>query len=160
MLKHINEVKEETGRKVKIYMDLSGPKLRTSSIEILSKKGKIKNSIKVKKGDKIILTKKETLGKITQLYGENGLVAKRKIGVMLGEVVDDAQVGDILLFDDGMIKSEVIAKKEEELELVITECYKSKLGSHKGINLPKTQLHLPALTEKGSGAFAFRLPTC
>ncbi len=148
MLSHIREISEETGKKVKIYMDLSGPKLRTSSIEILSKKGKIKNSIQVRNGDNIILTKKATLGKISQFYRENGLVGKIKIGVMLGEVVDDAQVDDILLFDDGMIQSKVIAKKEDELELEITKCYKSKLGSHKGINLPKTELHLPALTVK------------
>ncbi|MGI9547364.1 MAG: pyruvate kinase [Flavobacteriaceae bacterium] len=146
MLANIRETSEETGQKVKIYMDLSGPKLRTSSIEILSRKGKIKNRIKIKNGDKIILTKKETLGKISQQYRENGAVGKIKIGVMLGEVVDDAMVGDSLLFDDGMIQSKVIAKKEDELELVITKSYKSKLGSHKGINLPKTKLHLPALT--------------
>ena len=47
-----------------------------------------------------------------------------------------------------MIKAKVIFKSEDDLELLITDCCKSKLSSHKGINLPNTKLNLPALTEK------------
>jgi pyruvate kinase len=70
------------------------------------------------------------------------------VEVQLKEVIDDAQIGDIVLFDDGMIKSVVIDKNKNILKLEITECYKPKIGSHKGINFPHTRLNLPALTEK------------
>ncbi len=144
MVTYIRETTEETGQKVKIYMDLSGPKLRTASVDLMSRKGKKKAKISVKKGDHFILTKQEN----TVNYEHGAPDNKRVIGVMLGEMIQDTWVDDILYFDDGMIKAVVIDKNEQELEVVITECYKSKLGSEKGINLPNTKLNLPALTPK------------
>lgn len=67
---------------------------------------------------------------------------------MLHEIIDDVKEGDVVLFDDGMIKSLVLSKKEDDVEVVITDCYKPRLSSHKGINLPNTTLNLPALTER------------
>ncbi len=148
MVKFIREVQKETKKKIKIYMDLSGPKIRTSTIEIHGKKGKIKDGIPIKIGEHIILTKRKTLGKKSKFGKINEQIVKAEIGVLLSEIIDDAKIGDSVLFDDGMIKSKIIAKKEDELEIVITDCYKTKLSSQKGINLPDTILKLPALTEK------------
>ncbi|MFZ1706004.1 MAG: pyruvate kinase [Saprospiraceae bacterium] len=148
MIAIIQEVREETSKKVKIYMDLSGPKIRTSDIQILGKKGKIKNSIPIRTGDHIIITKNKTLGKKSIYNEENEQLKKAEISVTLDEIIDDANIGDLVLFDDGMIKSKVFAKTEETLEIVITDFYKSKISAHKGINLPNTKLHLPALTKK------------
>jgi len=148
MISIIQEVQVETNHNVKIYMDLSGPKIRTSSIEIHQKNGKIKNSISIKVGDHIILTKNETLGKRAKYGEQKELIQKAEVGVMLHQIIDDAKVGDVVLFDDGMIRSRVVSKQKNSLEIVITASYKSKLSSHKGINLPDTVLNLPALTEK------------
>ena len=148
MVEIIREVQEETQQNVKIYMDLSGPKIRTSTIKIHGKKGKTKDSISVRNGEHIILTKRETLGKPSKFGSVNEQLEKAEIGVMLHEIIDDAQIGDAVYFDDGMIKSQIIAKREDEVELIITDCYKSKLSSRKGINLPNTSLSLPALTQK------------
>ncbi len=148
MVKIIHEVREETQQEVKIYMDLSGPKIKTSTIEIHGKNGKIKSGIPIKVGEHIFLTKRETLGKKSKFGKANEQLEKAEVGVLQPEIIDDAKVGDVVLFDDGMIKSKIIAKKVDDLELVITDCYKTKLSSHKGINLPSTILKLPALTEK------------
>ncbi|APQ17917.1 pyruvate kinase [Maribacter hydrothermalis] len=148
MVKIIHEVKAETKQKVKIYMDLSGPKIRTSTIAIHKKKGEVKNSIPIRVGEHIILTKRETLGKISKFGEANEQLEKAEVAVLLHEIIDDAEIGDTILFDDGMIKSKVVGKNKRDLELVITDCYKSKLSSHKGINLPNTTLNLPALTNK------------
>ncbi len=147
MLAYIKEVEKETGHRIKIYMDLSGPKLRTSKIEVFTEKGKIKDSIPIQVGEYILLSKETMPGEKTKPF-ENNKVQKKVVKVLLNEVIDDAQIGDIILFDDGMIKSKVIDKKEDTLELEITASYKSKLGSFKGINLPHTKLNLPALTDK------------
>lgn len=146
MVQFINEIKIETKQKLKIYMDLSGPKLRTSTIEILGKNGEIKNGIPIRVGEHIILTKRTTLGKKSKFGKNNEQRKKAEIGVMLPEIIDDVKINDIVLFDDGMIKSVVVSKTEEDIELLITNCYKSKLSSQKGINLPDTKLNLPALT--------------
>ena len=148
MIKNVRKVKKETNSKIKIYMDLSGPKIRTAKIEITDKSGKIKDHIRIQPGEHIILTKRKTLGEKSKFDDEKNQIKKAEVGVLLTEIIDDVQVGDMVLFDDGMIKSEVVAKTETDVELVIKECYKSRLGSNKGINLPNTKLNLPALTSR------------
>ena len=103
-------------------------------------------SLVIQNIDPALLT--ETLGKKSTFGNVNEQLVKAEIGVLLHEIIDDVKEGDIVLFDDGMIKSRVISKKADEVELVITDSYKSKLSSHKGINLPNTVLNLPALTKK------------
>jgi pyruvate kinase len=148
MVEKIQSVQKETNRKIKVYMDLSGPKIRTSAIEIHGKKGKIKDSITIRVGEHVILTKNETLGKSSKYGKQNEQIEKAEVGVLLHQIIDDAKIGDIVLFDDGMIKAKVIDKKENQLEIIITAAYKTKLSSNKGINLPNTILNLPALTDK------------
>ena len=148
MVQFINEIKMETNHKLKIYMDLSGPKIRTSTIEISEKKGKVKNGIALRVGEHIILTKRTTLGKKSKFGKKDQQLEKAEIGVMLPQIIDDVKIDDVVLFDDGMIKSVVISKTGEDVELLITHCYKPKLSSQKGINLPDTKLNLPALTAK------------
>lgn len=148
MVQYINEIKAETNQKLKIYMDLSGPKLRTSTIEIKGKNGKIKNGIPIRVGEHIILTKSTTLGKKSKFKKNGEQHSKAVISVMLPQIIDDVNINDEVLFDDGMIKSVVVSKENDEVELLITNCYKPKLSSHKGINLPDTILNLPALTEQ------------
>ena len=155
MVHYVQEVSKEIGHRISIYMDLSGPKLRTAAIRRLSKKGKPKDKIPVRKGEQLLLTKKETWGRKSVFNEEGKQIQLGEVGVMLPQLIDDAEVGDPILFDDGMIKAKVVRKGEEELELQIVECYKSKLGSRKGINLPQTQLNLPALTQKDRENLAF-----
>ncbi|WP_215224096.1 pyruvate kinase [Echinicola shivajiensis] len=154
MIANIRAAEKETGRKINIYMDLSGPKLRTAKIEYISKKGKSKKSMPVQVGEQIILAKKEDFHKGSKPDKKQDKEEK-VIRVLLNEVVDDAKIGDSILFDDGMVKGIVVDKKEHHLKLELTECHKSKIGSHKGINLPQTQLNLPALTKKDEADLPF-----
>lgn len=148
MVAYIHEVKAETGKDIKIYMDLSGPKIRTSQIEITTKKGKIRNYIKIKVGDHIILTSNKTLGRKSKFGNDNEQLVKAEIGISLPQILDDVKINDLVLFDDGMVKSIVVSKSDNAIELLITDCYKTKIGSQKGINLPNTILKLPALTTR------------
>jgi pyruvate kinase len=146
MVNFIKEVEKEIDQSIRIYMDLSGPKLRTSKINYIHKNGKTKKSIPVTVGEFIMLTKNDLDEKTIINLKENE--DTKIVPVLLNQVIDDAKIGDFILFDDGMIKSKVISKTNHNLELEITECYKDKLGSFKGINLPNTKLNLPALTKK------------
>ena len=147
MVKMVRLVSEETGNKIKIYMDLPGPKIRTSAIELASKKGKAKNAIRVRKGDHVILTRSVDTVQEAEYSDDQQTVQMARIGVSMGEIIDDAQIGDLLYFDDGTVKAKVIDKENEELILEIIRSYKNKIGSRKGINLPNTRLNLPALTK-------------
>jgi len=146
ILKNIDQVKREMKTPLKIYMDLAGPKIRTAKIEIISKKGKVKNFIKLRTGDHLILTKRKTKGKKVIYGDDNKLIQEAEVGVLLPQIIDDLKIGDPVFFDDGMIEAVVISKKNEEAKLVIKRTYKNRLTSAKGINLPSTELNLPSLT--------------
>lgn len=148
MVDVIHKVRKETGVPLQIYMDLSGPKIRTAPIEVLSKKGKIKNSIPIKVGDQLILTKVQNGGKKSVYDNEGNQIEKAHVGVLLPQIIDDTDIDDRILFDDGMIEGKVVSKEPDHLEVLIEACFKPKLSSGKGINLPDTKLHLPALTER------------
>jgi pyruvate kinase len=148
MINNVHQLREELGLPIKIYMDLSGPKIRTSAISIQGKKGKSKDFVRLKEGDHLVLTKRETLGKSAAFGPNEEKLHAAEVGVLLPQIIDDVQVNDTVFFDDGMIKGTVISKNDTEVELVITKAYKSKLSSQKGINLPNTNLKLPALTER------------
>ncbi|MFT6320387.1 MAG: pyruvate kinase [Granulosicoccus sp.] len=148
MLNNINRVKKEMKVPLKVYMDLAGPKIRTAKIEIISKKGKVKNFIKLRTGDHLILTKRKTKGKKVIYGDDNKLIQEAEVGVLLPQIIDDLKIGDPVFFDDGMIEAVVISKKNKEAKLVIKRAYKNKLTSGKGINLPNTELNLPSLTSQ------------
>ncbi len=155
MIRFIREIESETGHGIKIYMDLSGPKMRTSRIRVHENKGKSKGGIPVQPGERIILTRRETFGKPSKFSDSGEQLEKAEIGVLLHEIIEDVRIGDKVLFDDGMIQSVVISKTEQDVELELTSCYKHKLSSHKGINLPNTKLNLPALTDKDKSDLPF-----
>lgn len=154
MIQVLQKVQEDTGKKLKIYMDLSDPKLRTAPIAINSKKG-IRDSIPISVGEHIILTKRDTKGKKSVYGKKDEQIEYAEVGVLLHQIIDDVNVGDTVLFDDGMIRAVVVDKHADQVELVIQECYKNKLGSRKGINLPNTTLNLPALTQRDKELLPF-----
>jgi len=148
MVNFIKDINNKTHHNIQIYMDLAGPKFRTSNIEIRQKNGKLKDKIIIRENERIILTRRETTGKVSKFDKDDTQIEKAEIGVLLHEIIDAIKVGDIVLFDDGMIKAKAVSKFKDDVELQITDCYKSKLSSHKGINLPNSYYKMPALTEK------------
>jgi pyruvate kinase len=147
LLHNFRTVREESGIPMKVYMDLSGPKLRIADIQIEKEEGKIRKHIRVRSGEELIITKEPSKGAMP-VYNEAGeQIQPGKIGVLLPQIIDDVAVGDRIFFDDGKIKGKVIKKTEDEITLKINIASKSKLSSQKGINLPDTKLSLSALTE-------------
>jgi pyruvate kinase len=155
MIKNIHELSSKKGIEVKIYMDMSGPKIRTSKINILEETGHHSDAIKLTIGEHLILTKSKTAGKKSLYDTNNELIQMAEVGVLLPEIIDDMKVGDLVYFDDGMIKAKAIEKRKDEVEIEIIATYKSKLSSSKGINLPGTKLNLPSLTARDKELLPF-----
>lgn len=147
MVANLKKVGEELDTPIKIYMDLAGPKIRTAEIAITTDKGKVKDFIRIREGDRLILTRKNTLGQKAIRDADKKVIKAAKVGVLLPQIIDDLQVNETVFFDDGMIEAVVISKHKTEAELCILKAYKSKLKGHKGINFPQTNLKLPSLTE-------------
>ena len=72
------------------------------------------------------------------------------VACTLPEVFAQVCVGERIWFDDGRIGGVIKRVEPERLEVQITQARDSgeKLAGDKGINLPDSQLRLPALTEK------------
>jgi len=72
------------------------------------------------------------------------------VGVTAPEVFAFVKPGDRIWFDDGKIGGIIRFKNKDQIHVEITQArYNgSKLKAGKGINLPDSELKLPALTKK------------
>lgn len=124
----INRMNDEEPYNVSILADLQGPKLRVGDIQ--------NGLLEINNADILTFTSKEKV-----------LGTKEKIYVSYPNLHLDVKVGDKILIDDGKIEVVVIEiTPEEEVKVVVT--YGGILLPKKGVNLPDTEISLPALTEK------------
>ncbi len=131
----INRMNVEEPFNVSILADLQGPKLRVGDIE--------NGSLKIDTSDILTFTSKE------KVIGN-----KERIYVSYPNLHVDVKVGDKILIDDGKIEVVVVEiTPEEEVKVVVT--YGGILLPKKGVNLPDTEISLPALTEKDLADLAF-----
>lgn len=123
----IREIGEELGTSTAILADLQGPKLRV---------GVMKEEVVVHPGDKIdFITGKEFEG------------TSQKVYMNYDNFPADVKTGENILLDDGKLIFEVL--KTNGKDKVTTKVIQGgPLRSKKGVNLPNTNLSLPALTEK------------
>lgn len=131
----IRAINEDRGYNVAILADLQGPKLRVGVME---------DGVELKEGDKFIFTTEECKG------------TKQKAYMTYQRFPKDVKVGEHILVDDGKLRFEVVATdktKNVETKVLVGGPLKSK----KGVNLPNTNISLPALTEKDKKDVAFAL---
>lgn len=153
MIKNIRKAEAETGQKCMIYMDLAGPKLRTGPIK-KERPTKKKNS--KKEIDFLLLKQGEELELCTRML--QGRVAKKgkkkkkpaRISVSLPSIINDVKVGHRILFDDGTIAGKILTVSKKKIKIKITQAGEkgSRLRGGRGINLPDSELRLPALTKE------------
>ncbi len=108
------------------------------------------NFIYLQDGDLLIVTRDLKLG-CPAIYDKDGkILTPAVIGCTIAEVFDDVKAGESIWFDDGKIRG-IIEKVENARVLVrITQDHLKvlKLRTDKGINLPESNLRLPAMTAK------------
>lgn len=140
MIQHIRRASHITGLTCKIYMDLPGPKIRT----VIQGDGKKE----MQTGDSFHLID-------TALFEEH----PHAVGCSLDGVVDQLQVGDTVLFDDGLIETRVDKKSTGIAKLLVQRVSTKKpyLKAEKGINFPDTILDIPALTDQDRLCMPFML---
>jgi pyruvate kinase len=103
------------------------------------------------------MTRSSTPGQPAR-YGEQGqIVNPARIGCTLPEVFADVRPNEPIWFDDGKIGGLIESVGQEELTVRVTVAKPGgdKLRADKGINLPESTIHLPALTEKDMADLAF-----
>jgi len=123
----IRGLNEEYGYNTAILADLQGPKLRV---------GNMKEDVVVNQGDVITFTTAEVIdGTAEKVYMNYKAFPK------------DVKKGEKILLDDGKLIFEVV-ETDKESEVKARVIQGGPLRSKKGVNLPNTNVSLPALTEK------------
>ena len=125
-VKIIREINAENGFNVAILGDLQGPKLRVGVME---------DGVELKDGDTFTFTTEKCIG------------TKEKAFMTYQRFPKDVKVGEQILVDDGKLLFEVVSTNKTN-EVVVKVIIGGPLKSKKGVNLPNTNISLPALTKK------------
>lgn len=126
-IKMIRELNDELGTNTSILADLQGPKLRV---------GVMAKEVIVSPGDEI-----------TFVTGEPFEGDSERVYMNYAQFPRDVKAGERILLDDGKLMFEVIATNTVD-EVKTRVIQGGPLKSNKGVNLPNTNISLPALTEK------------
>lgn len=123
----IRSLNEELDRSTAILADLQGPKLRV---------GVMKEEVVVSPGDTIKFC-----------TGDEFEGTSEKVYMNYDKFPADVKVGERVLLDDGKLIFEVVAT-DGKSEVNTKVLQGGPLRSRKGVNLPNTDISLPALTDK------------
>ncbi|QHC05047.1 pyruvate kinase [Anoxybacillus sp. PDR2] len=127
-IKNIREAAKQTRKTVAILLDTKGPEIRTHNMK--------NGAIELKENSQIIISMDEVLG------------TEEKFSVTYEGLMNDVDLGDKILLDDGLIALEVIAVHKQEREIVAKVLNSGILKNKKGVNVPGVRVNLPGITDK------------
>jgi pyruvate kinase len=126
MVTTIRAASAECQKHIGILMDTQGPAIRTGDLSV---------PLDLKPGQKFTLT----------VRGEQS-EEEHSVDVNYANFVNDINVGDVVLVDNGAIEMKVLAKSGNRVSCEVLTA--GTLGSRRHINLPGVKVSLPALTSK------------
>lgn len=130
----IGQINNDHNINVGILADLQGPKLRVGQIE--------NNRLDLAPGDILTFTNEKCIG------------TREKIYMSYQSFAADVVAGENVLIDDGKVGLEVIETNNIDT-VKLKVLFGKELSSNKGVNLPDTNVSLPALTVKDLEDFDF-----
>jgi pyruvate kinase len=129
MLRNIHEAAARFEHPIAVLGDLCGPKIRLGAVQEV-----VDGGMPIAVGDELIIQR-------TPILGSQG-----RVSTTYPQFVDDVQVGDRILIEDGMLRFVCIAKASDEL---VCRCTMGGiLKSAKGVNLPNTHVNIPSITPR------------
>ncbi|MES1902127.1 MAG: hypothetical protein MHPSP_000573 [Paramarteilia canceri] len=136
-IKLLEEVRKSTGKNFAIALDTKGPEIRTGDI------AEGKNSVEIKTGSSVVLSNdKNKFSNCTSSFIYCDYPGLLKL-----------EPGERIFIEDGLFQF-VIEKKNSD-HLVCVAKNSGELGSRKGVNLPDSDVDLPAMTEKDKSDLKF-----
>ncbi|MFN3871381.1 MAG: pyruvate kinase [Ignavibacterium sp.] len=118
-----------------VLIDLQGPKIRIGELA--------EPEIQIKEDDTIEITTEKIIG------------TKEKISTTYKYLPRDAEIGNLILIDDGLIRLSIIEKTENSVICKVLN--NGTLKPRKGMNLPGMKLSTPSITEKDFENLEFAL---
>ncbi len=129
MLRNIREAAARVDQPIAILGDLCGPKIRLGKID----DNNIAGGMPIETDEELIIQRQPILGR------------DHRVSTTLPQLIDDVQVGDPLLIEDGMLRFVCVDRNFNELRC--KAMVSGILKSSKGINLPNTAVSVPSITE-------------
>lgn len=123
---NIKKLNADTGRHHAILADTKGPEIRT---------GKLDEALSVHEGDEITLTIDDVTYEDT-----------KKLHINYPGFINDVEVGEVILIDNGVIHFEVLSKSGNDVQCTILD--DGELTGKRHVNLPGKDISLPSITEK------------
>ncbi len=121
----VKYVREKLNKNIAILYDTKGPEFRNGMLE--------NGEIVLEEGKTIKIVKEEVLGN------------KERFSVNYKEVLDDLEVGNIILLENGLMKIEVIEKTNDYVNCKIISG--GVLGNKKSLNVPNVKLNIPFIND-------------
>lgn len=134
-IQHIRQAREEAGKTVAILLDTKGPEIRT---------GIFKNGVaNIEKGQQINISMKDIEG------------TKDLFSVTYPGLINDIDVDDKILLDDGLIELQVLAIDHDNQQIQTKAINSGTIKDHKGVNVPNVKVNLPGMTKKDAEDIKF-----
>lgn len=133
-LRNIREAAARHDQPIAVLGDLCGPKIRLGKVADVGGTG----GLPLEVGDTLVIQRNEIVGNV--INGE------KRVSSIYKHFVDDVQVGDRILIEDGLIRFVCVEKTRDEIRANCTVA--GILKNNKGINLPTTHVNAPSITEK------------
>lgn len=137
LIENIHQAEKITGQTIAIMQDLQGPKIRLGTLP--------DTGIAIKLGEKFILDTGTT--KCT--------VDPKIIPVQYKNLHRDVGKKDIILIEDGLLKTEVVSVKKTQI--TVKALTPGLLKTHKGLNVPTASISADPLTAKDLADLKFGL---
>jgi len=136
VIERLRRAAQQQGRTLAILQDLQGPKIRTGRL-------KFRKPTSLKPGSRVTITPRD-------VPGTSSLISSS-----YPRLAEDVAAGARVLLSDGLIELRVVAINGADVECEVVNG--GLLGEHQGINLPGTEVQVPALTEKDKNDLRFGL---
>lgn len=133
MAEHVRAAAVRARRPLALLADLSGPKIRIDRFA--------NGSVELVAGQRFTLTTEAVQGDA------------ERVTVHYADLPRDAQPGDPILLDDGLLRLRVTGTTDTDVVCEVE--VGGSLSDRKGLNLPGTELSAPALTDKDRADLAF-----
>lgn len=126
VIKNIRKAAKKYKYSVPVLMDLQGPKIRVG---------------KMKDGGQELET-----GSLLKITAEEVEGTKEIIPIDYKSLIHEAEPGNSILLDDGLLEFKVTEKHPDSLQVKVVTG--GVLKSRKGVNLPNVRISIPSMTEK------------
>lgn len=123
-LDRVKKVREKLNIPVALLLDIKGPKIRLGKFE--------KDEVMLQNGNEFILVTEDILG------------TEERATITHKQLYKDVKAGTIILINDGLVEIEVQKVVGKDIHCKILNG--GAISNNKGVNVPETDTHLPAIT--------------